>query len=436
MTYDAAQAYIASLAPRGWRLGLDRMEEFVRRAGLTDALGPRSPSSPGFIHIGGTNGKGSVTAFVQSILQTAGLRVGAFYSPYVYDPRERVQANGRMIDEAEFASAVEALLPAAVSLEETDFGGVTEFEYKTAVGFLHWRRQQCDLVALEVGLGGRLDATNVVTPEVSVIVSIGLDHVAILGNTHAEIAGEKAGIIKRGRPVVIGELPPDAEVAIRAKATEESAPVWQIGREMSLSRQESGWTVSTPAGMVERLEPGLYGIWQPHNMALAIAACQLAEPGISEEAIRHGVAAASVPGRFEVRSFLGKTVILDGAHNGEAADALAEALERRYPNRRLPMVIGMVEGHDPRRFVQPLERIMSRAHITPINFRRGVAPEDLAPQLGSSSVPHANLKEALQAALAEGDTVVITGSFYLIGEAGNLLQEWETAAAHEAATNG
>jgi dihydrofolate synthase / folylpolyglutamate synthase len=208
MDYQQAQDYIASLAQRGWRLGLDRMTEFAARADLVGSLG--DGDSPKFIHVAGTNGKGSVTAMLQSCLVDQGHRTGAFFSPYVVDPRERIQFGREMISKEDLAAIATKLMPIGESLSETEFGGVTEFEFKTAMGFEYWKQKECDWVALEVGLGGRLDATNIITPASSAIVSISYDHVSILGETLAEIAREKAGVIKPGRPVVVGEMPDEA----------------------------------------------------------------------------------------------------------------------------------------------------------------------------------------------------------------------------------
>src|SRR6185436_18334668 len=235
MTYDEALAYIASLAPRGWRLGLDRMQAFVDKIGMQDALG--AEGGPQFIHVAGTNGKGSVTAYLQSILVEAGYKTGAFFSPFVYDPRERVQFGRELISKEDLAKLTEELIPIAESFSDTEFGGITEFEFKTALGFLYWKRKQCEWVALEVGLGGRLDATNVVTPKASIIVSIGLDHTNILGHTLAEIAYEKAGIIKPKVPVVVGQMPHEALEVIERAAAEREAPIWRYGKEIRYQPQ-------------------------------------------------------------------------------------------------------------------------------------------------------------------------------------------------------
>lgn len=240
MTYDESLAWIAGLQGRGWRLGLDRMRAFVRAAGLEDVLGgPESPIQ--YLHVAGTNGKGSVTAYLQSMLVAQGYKTGGYFSPYVVDPRERIQIGGELISRDEFASVATELREVAERFDQTEQGGITEFEFKTAMGFLAWKRAGVEVVALEVGLGGRLDATNVVTPKACAIVSISLDHTSILGNTEAEIAGEKAGILKPGVTGVLGTVNKEAEAAIKEVAKGAGA---RSGAWVARSRRAAGGTSS------------------------------------------------------------------------------------------------------------------------------------------------------------------------------------------------
>lgn len=431
MTYDQALAYIASLEPRGWRLGLDRMEAFIQRAGLADAVG-RGPS-PKFIHVAGTNGKGSVTAFLQSLLTESGVQTGAFFSPFVVDPRERVQINRSYISREELAQATEYLLPIAESFSETEFGGISEFEFKTAVGFLQWKRSQCDWVALEVGLGGRLDATNVVTPCASVIVSIGLDHMNLLGHTHAAIAFEKAGIIKPGVGVAVGQMSHEAESVVLEVARQQNAPVWRMNRDIEVkSDGEDSWTVRTPGGTYSGLKPGLRGVIQPHNMALAIAALGIAGVNIEDDSVRRGVERATIPGRMHLIQTDGRTVLLDGAHNPDAAASLRATLETGDlpgfgPIDRIILVTNMLSGHDPEPFYEVWRGLVEEVHVVPISFHRAVPPGETALRLGrmfKNVIPHATLEAGIDSAMdsaAADDLVVVTGSFYLVGEAIKLL---------------
>lgn len=420
MNYEESVRYLEMLAPRGWRLGLDRMAEFARRAGLDDNLG-QGPTK--YVHIAGTNGKGSVTAYVQSLLVEGGFRTGAFFSPYVYDLRERVQFGRDLIPKEDFARIATDLRPVAESFSEADFGGVTEFEFKTAIGFRYWKEMNCEAVALEVGLGGRLDSTNIVDPACSVIVSIGLDHTAILGETLAEIAFEKAGIIKPGRPTVAGDLPREAAEVIEAVCTERASPLWRLGTDVVVEAKGGPVNVTTPKGTLFGLEPGIPGVHQPHNLAVAIAALHAADLLPAEPLVRRGASMAKAPGRMESRTFRGREVILDGAHNADASAALAQSLG----NRTFALVTGMVAGHDPVAFYSPIARIVGKAFGAPIDFHRAVPPQDLAAQLRDVVAidlhPKASVAGAMEAAYETGLPILVTGSFYLVGEVGRFLEE-------------
>lgn len=419
LTFQDAVDRVSSLESRGWRMGLDRMQEFCRRLGLADYL----HSEVRFIHVAGTNGKGSVTAFCQSILLEQGLRVGACYSPFVYTVRERVQAGtqgqSQLVSPEEFAALVDSIWPVAQSLEQTDFGGPTEFEFKTAMAFLYWKRQQTDCAVVEVGLGGRLDATNVLTPACSVITGIALDHTHILGDTVGKIAIEKAGIIKPGKPVVVGDVPEEAWLAIETIAKVNQSPIWRYGRDFVLTYGFDGYSVTTPKTTYSRLSPGLQGSVQPHNMAVAIAACEAC--GLIEQPAKvpHGAARAFAPGRMQSATFRGRRFMLDGAHNRQSAQALVESLQNEG---KVTLMAGMLEGHPPGEFFEPLASIVDEVHFVPIQFHRAVSPYELDQACGflfPRSFAHANLEEGLKACLeSEAGLILVAGSFYLVGEVG------------------
>lgn len=419
MTYAEALDYIASLAPRGWRLGLDRMQAFAKRAHLEDALG--TTDKPKFIHIAGTNGKGSTTAFVHSLLIEHGHSAGAFYSPYVYNPRERVQMGRAMISPDELACLTEELIPAAESLQDTELAGVTEFEFKTAIGFLHWKRRAADWVSLEVGLGGRLDSTNIVTPSACVIVSIGLDHTAILGDSIEAIAFEKAGIIKTGIPVVVGDVPPAAREVILAEAERKGGPVWEYGMEVRLTEEAGTWTVETPERTHRGLAPGIVGVKQPHNMSLAIAAIDAAGAFRREDGSAKGVAAATAPGRYQRFERNGQSYLLDGAHNFEAIEVLAETLCATHQTK--PTVIfGMVKGHEPEPILRTLGKFAERIVVSPIDFRRAYDPRELK-EVADALCLNVEVAESSEDAVRRAEAehpglILVTGSFYLVGEVG------------------
>ncbi len=254
MTYTEAVAYIRSLSITGWRLGNARMEAFLQRLGNPHNQVP-------IVHVTGTNGKGSTTTLISSILRQAGYRVGSYISPHVFDLCERIQIDGEPISHDLLVEGVEFCKPHIERLRDTEYGQVTEFELKTALAFWAYATQRVDIVVLEVGLGGRIDATNVIVPEVSVIVSIGLDHTDRLGPTHRDIAYEKAGIIKPGRPVVSGALHPDADAMIAQVAQAQRAPLLRVrpackevaldGADLTLpaplSYEERGEAVGSPS---------------------------------------------------------------------------------------------------------------------------------------------------------------------------------------------
>ncbi len=423
MDYQQAQDYITSLAPRGWRLGLDRMAEFAKRIGLEGFLG--EPGGPQYVHVAGTNGKGSVTAMIQSCLVEQGFRTGAFFSPYVVDPRERVQFGREMISENDLAEIATKLRPIGESLSETDFGGVTEFEFKTALGFEFWKQKQCEWVALEVGLGGRLDATNIIEPSSSAIVSISYDHVNILGNTLQEIAYEKAGIIKPGKPVVVGEMPAEAFNEIERIANELGSTLWKVGREVAWTKTTKGVQISTPGSTIE-VTPSLFGDIQLHNAAVAYSAMELSGAVGDQDALKRGFASAFIPGRFQRIEYGGKRFICDGAHNADSAMVLAKLLAQAKVEPKI-CVTGMLLGHSPQDFFGPLKDLVSDFYVCPIDFHRAMNPKDLADemkQMGLKSTQFETVEAALRAACLVEDVedILVCGSFYLVGEVMQQLQ--------------
>lgn len=419
MNFDEALAYVSGLQGRGWRLGLDRMDAFIEAAGLRDAV---SGAEAKYLHVAGTNGKGSVTAYIASLLQANGFRTGSYYSPFVYDPMERVQFQGQNIPRDVFSDAVTELQRVEGSFVNSDFGGVTEFEVKTAVGFWFWRKVKAEWVALETGLGGRLDATNVVNSEASVITSIGLDHTAILGNTRAKIAGEKAGIIKAGKPVTIGQMPNDASEVIAARAQLLGCPVNQYGVDVRF--ESEGSIITTPWGSYSGVELGITGEMQGHNAAIALCTVQSAGIQLTPEVVHQGIRAATIPGRFEQLSVGDQTWILDGAHNPDSAENLAKSLESRFgPDQRFILISNMVAGHSLAEFYSRIGQKIAQAVIPPIQFFRARTPSETAACLTGLGI-QSNTAESIDSAVLQafeqasraGEPVLVTGSFYLLGE--------------------
>jgi dihydrofolate synthase/folylpolyglutamate synthase len=363
--------------------------------------------------VAGTNGKGSTTAFLQFSLEALGEVAGAFFSPYVVDPRERVQIGTDLISEAEFAEVVTELAPIAESMADGEHGPITEFEFKTAVGFATWARHRCTAVALEVGLGGNYDATNIIETSFPIIVSIGLDHMHILGDTVEKIAFEKAGVIRPGRPVMIGEMADSARAVIEGVARDRGAEPIRFGREIVVE----GETVRTPYGAVTGIRPGLYGDRMVHNAALAVSALLAAGYG-DHDAIRAGIAATRIPGRFQVEQVGGKTVVLDGGHNPDAARHFVRAFTSRFPGMRAAVVTGMLQGHDPEAFFAEIRPIAAELHLSPIDFFRARDPHTLREHgQGVPTTVHASVEDAVSSALASSaELVVVHGSNYLVGE--------------------
>lgn len=411
MTYEESLTYIASLEKRGWRLGLDRMRE------LLSLIGDPHIGGPEFFHVAGTNGKGSTTKLIQSILSHAGYRTGSFFSPFVYDFRERIQVDGSMISPTEVSSLCDELMGPSEALAKTSLGGPTEFEFKTAMGFLHWKRSKCQYVALEVGLGGRLDATNVVQPLVSVITEIGLDHQQYLGNTLREIALEKAGIIKPGKPVVCSATSEEAMDTIEQFANEVNAPFWKIEREFSVQ----GLEIQTPKRRL-RVEFSFNLPFQLRNIAAAIAAIDFADVKVSDSDIRFGVQNATLPGRMEVLSY-SPIVLLDGAHNSQSAAAVSDAIRKRFSTARLILIYSAATGHDPKATVEAFAA--DEIHASTMNHPRTIDRDTLIAALPPNAQIHDSVQTAIRSALAQasdGDVVLVSGSFYLLAEAKGVLQ--------------
>ncbi|HZT43944.1 MAG TPA: Mur ligase family protein [Chthonomonadaceae bacterium] len=452
MDFDAAVGYMSGLIRFGWKLGNERFEALCARLG-----DPQDRYE--IIHVAGTKGKGSTTALAAAILHAAGYKVGAYFSPYVYDVRERVQVNGALIPREDFARLVTQIFPHIEALAQTELGQTTEFELKTLLGFLYFAEQGVDYACIEVGLGGRLDATNVVRPTVTVITNIGLDHTNILGDTHAQIAAEKAGILKPGVPCFTATENPEALEVITRIAAEREVPLARVRRgELSgptYDPMEVLWNVTshpsdpplpqgargeyqhtapvsiaTPSRFYPDLEMRMGGIYQRANAACAVAAVEkaLEVKGIvlPEKAVREALATTALPGRLSVyRIPKGPLVVMDGAHNALAAESLAgpvAALQAQHHIRRLLLVVGMVGGHEPEGVLAALAPGADRIYACQPDWKRAQPAEEIA-AAARRFCPNVEVipscKKAAWAALAAAgpeDMVLITGSFYTVGE--------------------
>src|SRR5574341_2331504 len=316
---------------------LDRM-----RALMTE-LGNPQDGYP-ILHVAGTKGKGSVCALAASALHAAGYKTGLYTSPHLLDYCERIQINGQAVSHAGLVELVEQVKPAVAKISK-----LTTFEITTAIAFLYFAQQKVDAAVIEVGLGGRLDATNVITPKVSVITSLSYDHMAVLGNTLALIAGEKAGIIKPGVPVVSAPQKDEALEVLARIAGERGAPMTLVGREIvfkPISHSLDGQTlqvaiVHRPSSIVELNIP-LLGLHQVENAAIAFAALQASGLNVSNEVICRGFAEVKWPARFEVVR-REPPVIFDSAHNQDSFARLRQALDDYFPNRPVYLIFGASE---------------------------------------------------------------------------------------------
>jgi dihydrofolate synthase/folylpolyglutamate synthase len=393
------------------KMGLERI------SGVLSALG-NPERSYRTVHVAGTNGKGSACAMIESALRAAGYRTGLYTSPHLVEPTERIRVNGRQIEPAEFAEVFGAVQRHSKKL--IDSGAIdahpTYFETVTAMAFEHFRREQVEWAVLEVGLGGRLDATNVVRPEASVIMPVDFDHEAWLGSSLTAIAGEKAGIIKRGVPVVVSAQRSEVLEVIRTKAAGLRAAVIEAHRIEPEDLLLHPFGCAFRAGTT-RVECPLAGEHQVTNAVTALAA--LRQLGIDEAAIERGVATASWPGRLE-RVAAKPDVILDGAHNPAGVRALAAYIRRFFSDRRVWLIYGTMRDKSVEEIGDLLSPVASEVILTAPDSPRALRPEALAPLFDHPSVRTApDLRRALSdaGAASADDVIFITGSLFLVGEA-------------------
>jgi len=413
--YVATKDYLFALKSRGPKLGLDRMRL------LAATLDHPERSYP-CIHVAGTNGKGSVAAMLDAIFHAAGWHTGLYTSPHLVRLGERVQVDRTILTEEEIVAYTRELQGHAdrlAAVDPTDHPSF--FEFMTGAAFLHFARRRVDLGIIEVGLGGRFDATNIVAPEVSVITSIGLDHCEYLGETLAQIAFEKAGIVKPGRPVVLGRMPAEARATIERIAAERASPVWSVEQEFgddlarypatNLECTYQRWNAAT-ATLVTRLLPER---WR-----------------LTPETVARGLQQVNWPGRWQ-RLRVGATpVILDASHNPEGALMLDESLRRLIADTgRAPVIVtGALGEHRARALLATVARHAREIHLViPHQDRASTyavleacVPADFAGAVRRATVADVFPTADRCAVGGPGDTVVVTGSIYLLGEVLERLQ--------------
>ena len=429
-TYEEALDWIHARLRLGIKPGLKRMQWMMEKLDHPE-------TKIKTVHIGGTNGKGSTVTFLRSILEAAGYRVGTFTSPYIEHFNERISVNGKPVSDEDLVELTNAIKPLADELEETDLGGPTEFEVITAMSLLYFvKLAKVDIVLYEVGLGGRFDSTNIIYPYLSVITNIGLDHTAILGDTHEQIAFEKAGIIKKHTAVVTGVKREDALKVITAKAEEEKSALFRIGKDFSISEHASlsngeEFSLSSPFGILDNLKIGMIGQHQTENASLAVLAAQYLKENhgyrIGELAIREGLREAFWPGRFEVISEK-PLVILDGAHNDEGIQALANELKNRFKEKKVHVVFTALKDKKLDKMIAQLDETADKLIFVSFDFPRASSAADLMALSKSENKSfNEDWKTAIIAEideLGEEDVLIITGSLYFISEAKPTLREF------------
>lgn len=416
--------------------GLARMRALLARLGNPQARYP-------IIHVAGSKGKGSTCAFLSTILTTSGLRTGRYISPHLHTLRERIAIDSDAMSEADFVRSLNRVLYAAEEVEQThpELGRVTAFEISTTMAFEQFAHAGCDIAVIEVGLGGTWDATNIVIPAISVIALIDYEHTDILGDTLAEIAENKAGIVKPGCPVVsMAQLPEAMDVIRQTVARNESAlfvegEAWSASNDWRSARFEFDGEVIGPVKL------GLTGHHQLRNAGLAVIAAMLLHKNFTSDvltedrrlaldrrAIERGLETTSWPGRFEViTSPESATIVIDGAHTGAAAEALVDTLDREFPEVNTEFVFGMLGAKDIDRMLRHLRRRSDHVAIVAPSNPRAMTVEAMtaaAETIGLNAIPEIDLGQAIERAAqraGQNGVVVVTGSLSFAAEARDTL---------------
>ena len=418
MTYEQALEKIHSLLSLGSRPGLDRMRKFMDRLG-------NPQNNLCYIHVAGTNGKGSVCAMLSSVLVAAGYKTGLFISPYITDFRERIQINNRMIDKEVLAQAVEETFPV---LEQLRGEGtvITEFEYVNALQFYIHSRERCDVVVLETGMGGLLDCTNIIPPPLcAIITTIGLDHTAVLGDTLEEIAVQKCGIIKEDSAVVASAQCKEVMAVIEKTARERRVPLMQSQSvSAEVLRADLRGTLFRSNGA--ELQIRLAGAHQLDNAKAVLAALQYLRLNdllsITDASVRNGLFAAANPARLQLLRD-DPIVLLDGAHNPNGAEALRAALRTFLHGKRLFAVNGMLADKDIDSVIGLFDGMFDSVFTVPVDNPRAISAQQLAEKwtahcsrVQACGDPGQGVELAIESAKASDGAAVIFGSLYLAGE--------------------
>jgi dihydrofolate synthase/folylpolyglutamate synthase len=428
--FETARAYLESLIPEK-KEDYEKIELGRMRA-LLKEMGDPQDSYP-TVHVGGTAGKGSVATMISKIMESAGYRAGLHVSPHLQDIRERMQVNGRFPKEGEFVDLVLKVRGCVEKVEKgSKYGKPSYFEALLAASFENFKRERVDIAVVEVGMGGRLDGTNVITPRVVVLTNVGLDHTEFLGDTVEEIAHEKAGIFKRGVDIVSGVTQPSVVDIVRENADELGCRLDLLGREIGYDRVKmrktgSMFDLKVGGDRYHDVELSMFGSHQVSNSVLAVcAALRLNAHGfvVGERDFRRALSRISVPGRFEITRQR-PIVIMDGAHNPMKTEALARTIGELYPGRKIFFVFGVKRDKNVKEMVDRLSKIAAKFYFTSFqsttDFGKSMSydPDDLKRFTDADCEAVRDSAEAYGKALREagpGGIVCVTGSFYLIGE--------------------
>ena len=373
------------------------------------------------IHVAGTNGKGSVASSLASILNQAGYKTGLYTSPHLVDFNERIQINSRPISNANVLASYKAISRVHHGDREPTF-----FEFATIMAFYEFARQKVDWAIIETGMGGRLDATNIIRPRVSIITNISLEHRDYLGNTLEQISGEKAGIIKMRTPVITGIRQKKALAVVENKAAEKSAPLFRFGKDFKVRRNAAGtFSYQGIEANWQQMQTGLPGSHQVDNAALVLATCEMLNKKgakLSLDHIKTGLIKNRWPGRLEIVASKPR-IILDGAHNFIAARNLARFLSENYDKRKITMVIGILDDKPYRAMLNCLLPTANQVILTRAKINRAMEPQSLEPiakKIISRVTIISDVKQALEHAVkaaSPDDVICVAGSLYVVGEA-------------------
>ncbi|WP_270179469.1 bifunctional folylpolyglutamate synthase/dihydrofolate synthase [Alkalihalobacillus sp. CinArs1] len=427
-TYDEAVSWIHSLLNHGIKPGLERMEWMLEQLGHPERRLK-------FVHVGGTNGKGSTVTYMKHILQESGYEVGTFTSPYIESFTERIALNGTPIPERDLVEVCNRVYPIVEEASNTSLGSPTEFEVITLISLVYFGSVSYpDIVLMEVGLGGRLDSTNVIHPLVSVITNVGFDHMHILGNDLEQITFEKAGIIKSGVPLITTAENELVRSMLVETAEKKSSKSYKLGEEFKVSAISSTdegehFTFHSPYRTLEDIQIEMKGSHQVKNASAALMTMEYLRVfyglHIEEEMIKQGLSKAAWPGRFELM-LKDPDVVIDGAHNPEGVASLAETIKTRYQGGSIYVVFSAVGDKDIESMLEPLYPIVKDITFTTFDFPRAVSARQLYERCSFTRKSYdENWTSAVQAIMTKADKndlVLITGSLYFISEVRSFLK--------------